>query len=101
MSLQLSDKHRHLVQEVLARYVPTMVVWAHGSRVMDVAHAASDLDLVVRNPGNLALPQTNLGVLRQAFHDSALPISVDVQDWARLPDSFQREIEQQYCVIAH
>ena len=31
--------------------------------------------------------------------ESNLPIRVDVVDWARIPASFHREIEQAYVVV--
>ena len=34
-----------------------------------------------------------------AFSESNLPILVDIQDWARIPDSFREEIERTGVVI--
>lgn len=95
----LPDRYLDVVRHILARYVPTHEVWMYGSRVGGTAYPASDIDLVVRDPADLARPCPALGSLRTAFQDSDLPLRVDVLDWARLPPSFQREIERAYAVV--
>jgi predicted nucleotidyltransferase len=42
-----------IVKRLLQEHVPHTEVWAHGSRTTGAAHAASDLDLVLRNPDRL------------------------------------------------
>ena len=37
--------------------------------------------------------------LREAFSDSNIPVFVEAHDWARLPDSFHREIEKNYIPL--
>lgn len=85
--------------KVLNAHVPDMNVWAFGSRVNGTAHEGSDLDLVIINPVNPELPQTNLAELSGAFSDSNIPISIDVLDWALIPESFKEEIKKQYLVV--
>nr|VFJ58687.1 MAG: Nucleotidyltransferase domain-containing protein [Candidatus Kentron sp. FM]VFJ59568.1 MAG: Nucleotidyltransferase domain-containing protein [Candidatus Kentron sp. FM]VFK14826.1 MAG: Nucleotidyltransferase domain-containing protein [Candidatus Kentron sp. FM] len=97
--LDLPDRYLALLGELLARHTPGAEVWAYGSRVDGEAHAASDLDLVLRNPEDLARPQEKLFVLKEAIGDSAIPILVDVLDWARLPKGFHEEIRKGYVVI--
>lgn len=76
-----------------------MEVWAYGSRVTGDGHAASDLDLVLRNPHNLREETAALYDLKEAFTKSNLPIRVDVMDWARIPVSFYSEIERGHVVV--
>lgn len=83
---------------ILAKHVRDAEVWAYGSRISGTAHAGSDLDLVIRRRTGATGP-TVLGELREAFSESDLPMLVDVHDWARIPDSFRREIEQAHVVI--
>ncbi|MBJ6802166.1 nucleotidyltransferase family protein [Geomonas propionica] len=90
--LELRPAWLATVQELLAAHVPDADVFAYGSRVQGTAHDGSDLDLVLCNPQDLELPFTNLPLLKQAFSDSNLPILVDILDWARLPESFRKEI---------
>ena len=80
------------VRRLLAAHLPDAEVLAFGSRVRGTAHEGSDLDLVLRNPADLSLPQPDLFPLREALSESNLPILVDLLDWARIPESFRREI---------
>lgn len=84
---------------MLRAHVPHAEVWAYGSRVTGSDHAASDLDLVLRNPQNLHEESGALNGLKEAFIESNLPIRVDVMDWARIPASFHREIERTHVVV--
>ena len=98
--IDLKPEFLTMVQGILDQYLSSdMQVWAYGSRVNDQAHSGSDLDLVVINLHNPAKVQENLFDLREAFCESNLPILVDVMDWARIPVSFQKEIEQNYRII--
>ena len=97
--LDLKPDHLRLLLNVLERYAPKAEVWAYGSRVHGGAHDGSDLDLVARNPANLDKPQKQLGLLRAALSESHLPMLVEVLDWARIPESFRREIERQHVIV--
>jgi predicted nucleotidyltransferase len=88
-----------MIQQILAIHLPEADVLAYGSRASGAAHDGSDLDLVARNPHNPLVPVANLGEVRDAFSESNLPILVDIQDWARIPDSFREEIERTGVVI--
>lgn len=97
--LDLRPAHLAMLRVLLQQYLPHVEVWAYGSRVNGNGHDASDLDLVVRQPGNLKQETPEVGEMREALSESNLPIRVDVVDWARIPASFQREIEQAYVVV--
>ncbi|HEU0233662.1 MAG TPA: nucleotidyltransferase domain-containing protein [Gallionella sp.] len=98
-SLNLPQKYLEQVQALLHAHVPRAEVWAYGSRVTGSGHAASDLDLVLRNPQNLLEETGALYDLKEAFIESNLPIRVDIMDWARIPASFHREIERAHVVV--
>jgi DNA polymerase sigma len=87
------------VQTLLTIYAPDAEVWAYGSRVSGLGHAASDLDLVLRNPADLLQRQPHLEDVRAAFSESNLPFLVDVLDWARIPETFRQEISRHYVVL--
>lgn len=97
--LQLSPKHLMALQILLTHHVPGSQVWAYGSRVTRQAHEGSDLDIVVRNPADLAAETPGCPALQDAVRESDLPMLVDVHDWARLPESFHRNIEGAYVEI--
>lgn len=87
IALDLPQKYLGQVKSLLRARVPHAEVWAYGSRVTGSGHAASDLDLVLRNPQNLNEETSALYTLMEAFTESNLPIRVDVIDWARNPAS--------------
>lgn len=98
-ALDLAESELVTVRNILAAHVPHAEVWAFGSRVSGGAHPGSDLDLVIRNPNDLERAEQGLSALKAAFSESDLPFLVDVVDWARLPESFQREIDRGHIVV--
>jgi predicted nucleotidyltransferase len=99
LKLDLPPRYLAMVEAILRAHAPNAEVWAYGSRVTGQAYPASDLDLVVRNPANLEQETSGLSRLRAAFTESNVPIRVEVHDWARLPDSFRREIEVRHSLL--
>ncbi len=88
-----------MLLDILEQHTPDAEVWAYGSRVAGDAHEGSDLDLVLRHPGQLNQPQKNIPRLRDALTESKLPMLVEVLDWARIPEPFRREIERRHVVV--
>jgi len=99
LTLDLPERHLKLLRALLQKHTPEAEVWAYGSRVNGESHAASDLDLVLRNPADLTRPQAHLFDLKEAISESDIPILVDVLDWARLPQRFHAGIEAEYVVV--
>ena len=97
--LDLPHRHRRQVEALLDKHIPDTEVWAYGSRVTGMSHAASDLDLVLRSPTLEQIPAARLASLEEAFEQSNIPILIQAHDWARLPERFHKEIEQQYVVL--
>lgn len=97
--LDLPPGWLRIVRELLATHVPDAVVWACGSRVSGGSHPGSDLDLALHHPGDLRAEHSGRHRLLDALHESDLPILVEVHDWARLPESFHREIERAHLVV--
>jgi predicted nucleotidyltransferase len=97
--LDLKPDYLRLLLDLVKKHLAEAEVWAYGSRVNGGGHDGSDLDLVVRNPADLGRPQKNIYRLRDALSESNLPLLVEVQDWARIPEDFRREIERQHVVI--
>lgn len=98
-TLALNPRHLAMLRALLQQHLPQAEVWAYGSRVNGNGHDASDLDLVVRQPNDLKQETPELGETQEAMSESNLPIRVEIIDWARLPSSFHREIEQAYVVV--
>src|SRR4051812_8312421 len=99
--LDMQPRHLNLLRNLLQQYLPYAEIWAYGSRVTGQNHEASDLDLVVRQPADLTQETSQLWEVQEALIESNLPIRVDILDWARIPTSFQQEIEQAYVVIPY
>ena len=97
--LHLKTRHRRMLEEILREHLPEAEVWAYGSRVSGESHGGSDLDLVLRSPGLEKIPLATLMDVEEALRESTIPFLVEARDWARLPESFQREIGRDYFVI--
>jgi uncharacterized protein len=97
--LDLRPEWLDMLRDLIAAHLPGVEVLAYGSRVQGTAHDGSDLDLVLRNPDGTALPSMTLEDFREALSESDLPILVDVLDWARIPESFRKEIERGGFVV--
>ena len=96
--LDLLPRYREELEALLREYVPEAEVWAYGSRVNGRSHEASDLDLALRSPGLEPLGHEYVELV-EALEQSNIPILVQAHDWARLPESFHREIERNYVVV--
>lgn len=97
--LLLPAAHLHTLQSLLAQHVPNAEVWAYGSRVNGGAHECSNLDLVLRNPANLAQNVEGQYDLKEALQNSPLPLLVEVHQWSYLPKAFHPNIEAGYIVL--
>lgn len=91
-TIDLHQDWLDIVLRLIAVHLPNAEVLAYGSRVNGTSHEASDLDLVARNPLDEKQRLTGVSDLREAFSESSLPITVDILDWARAPESFRQEI---------
>jgi len=95
-TLQLSEKHRAMVEKLLARHLPGVEAWAYGSRAKGTAKPWSDLDLVVfAGPGQ----KNAVAELREAFEESDLPFRVDLFVWDEIPETFRENIHKEHIVL--
>ena len=97
--LDVKPRHREQITRLLREHLPGVEVWAYGSRVNGRSHEGSDLDLVLRGPGLAKIGTTQLAAFNEAVQESTIPFLVEARDWARLPESFHREIEREYVVL--
>ncbi|MXZ90074.1 MAG: restriction endonuclease subunit S [Chloroflexi bacterium] len=96
--LNLPLPYREELEALLREHVPGVEVWAYGSRVDGRSHDGSNLDLVLRSPTLEPLGYEYVELVK-ALEQSDIPILVQTHDWARLPESFHREIERDYVVV--
>ncbi len=97
--LNLKQRHRQMLEEILRARMPYVEVWAYGSRVSGRSHDGSDLDLVLRGPALQEIPISQLVDLEEALRESTIPFLIEARDWARLPESFHLEIRRDYVVL--
>jgi predicted nucleotidyltransferase len=99
MALLLRNKDKELLTEIFSTVDVPVEVWAYGSRVDGTAHEGSDLDLVVLTQDRKKMPVDTFLELKEKIRDSNIPILVDLFDWARLPESFHKNIEACHEVL--
>ena len=97
--LHLLPRHREMLVALLREHLPGIVVWAYGNRVNGQSLDGSDLDLVLRGPDLQKIPTKHVADFEEALRESNIPFLVETRDWARLPESFHREIERGYVVL--
>ena len=98
--LHLSPRHCEEIEALLHKHLPDVEVWAYGSRVNGRSHDGSDLDLVLRGPKLAEIDTSRIVDFIEALQDSTIPFLVEARDWARLPESFHREIKRAHVVLA-
>jgi predicted nucleotidyltransferase len=90
--LFIREKDKHRLQQLIAKYLFGVTVWAYGSRVTGGAHEASDLDIVLRSKDLSPIPSQQFSQFIEAVRESNIPILVDAHDWALLPLCFHEQI---------
>jgi uncharacterized protein len=80
----------------LRQFIPTVAVWAYGSRVKGTARTNSDLDLVAfTTPAQRSV----VSELRDAIAESSIPFLVDLHVWDEVPERFREIIREKYVVL--
>lgn len=95
--IDLAPEHLGMVRRLVAIHAPECEVRVFGSRVSGTAKPYSDIDLALIGPERM--PLTRLFAIREAFQESTLPMRVDILDWNRISESFQRVIEENFEVL--
>ena len=95
-SIDISAEQRQILLDLLSKYLANTKVWAFGSRVKWTTRSNSDLDLVVFSSPE---QDSQVSALKEALEESNLPFRVDLLVWDKLPESFQRNIEEGYVVL--
>ncbi len=95
----IKSKYKEILLNIFAELTIPVEVWAYGSRVDGTAHEGSDLDLVLDTPDGARVPLDILEDLREKISESNIPILVDLFDRARLPESFQSNINSSHEIF--
>ena len=97
--LDLEPRTSIILKAIFRNHAPLAEVWAFGNRITSRAHASSDLHLVIRTPGALDQPVSNLADLQRAISKSSVPLFVDLHDWAAMPEAFQTKLEREHYIF--
>lgn len=95
----LREKDRKNLIDIFSTISIPVEVWAYGSRINGNAHDGSDLDLVIRSHNLERLSLNIYNEVCEKIRESNIPILVELKDWAMLPVSFHKNIEQQYEIV--
>jgi len=90
--INLDQRSKGIIEELLEPYIATGSLYVFGSRVAGDTHSHSDLDLLIRSEE--ALPFVDFLAIKDALEFSDLPIRVDLLDWQRITPEFRKNIEQ-------
>ena len=97
--MDLSERYRILLEELLDVCMPEVEVWVFGSRINGRSYDGSDLDLVLRGARAEEIPRTELSAFKHALSESKSP---DSRRCARLgahTSEVQQDIERDYVVL--
>lgn len=84
------------IKSIIKQIYPKAVVWAYGSHIDGTAHEGSDLDLVIKDYGQ---KDAYLFELKEALQESNIPFLIDIFEFDKLPENFQKEIKKRYVVL--
>ncbi|OHD54688.1 MAG: hypothetical protein A2Y33_02595 [Spirochaetes bacterium GWF1_51_8] len=95
--IDLSEKHLHMVKNILKIFIPDSEVRVFGSRTNGKSWEYSDLDIVVYS--NEKTDNNTLYQLVEAFQESDLPFRVDVLDYCTLDENFKKIVDEKNEII--
>ena len=98
MALCLDTEQLETVQRILNLHFEGVEVWAYGPRVNGTdCPPDMDLELVVISEKPISFD--DMTAVEKAFVESELPFRVDIIDWAKLPESLQKQIKKDHDVV--
>lgn len=97
--MRLKNRDREILNKIFLTIDIPLEIWAFGSRVNGDAHDGSDLDLVIRTSNLQKLPLETLNAIKEKIKYSNIPILVEIFDWARIPESFHKNILTSHEVL--
>ncbi len=95
-NLNIKPEHLKMLKDIFQQYCPKAEIWVYGSRIKNQSHDGSDIDMVVKDFND---SNKNIAELKQLLNDSNVPFLMDIQEFDKLPDYFQKEILNEYEVL--
>ena len=98
MDLKIDIKPKDLtsLRNILSQYLPNTLIWAFGSRVKFTAKPHSDLDLVAFINKE---QDSQFFLLKDILEESNIPFIIDLHDWNELPETFHKNIKDNFIVF--
>ena len=89
-TLRLPEEAASFAAAIVRRYVPDPAyrVFLFGSRAEGSAHERSDIDIGIEGPH--PVPSEALALIRDELEDAPTLYTIDVVDFARVPEKFRR-----------
>ena len=94
--LNVKQKYLDELTQIFKNYCPKAEIWAYGSRLDGDSHSGSDLDMTVKSFNEEV---KYLYELKTLLIDSDIPFLMDINEFDKLPESFQKEILKKYVRI--
>jgi len=94
--INIKQEHLQELNKIFQEYCPKAEIWAYGSRVGGDSHSGSDLDLTVKSFNE---DKKYLSDLKDLINNSDIPFLVDITEFDKLPETFQKEIEKNYIKL--
>ena len=89
----LETRHQKIIDDILGQYPYDFYVF--GSRAKGTHQKFSDIDLCAMK----VIPDIQKSQLHTAFEESNLPFKVDIIEWSKISDDFQRAIKDDFVKI--
>ncbi len=95
--MQLSDTEKNHVISVIRKHLPNAEVKFFGSRTKGTAKKYSDLDVSIKEKQKIDL--SILSAIKSDLSDSNIPFKIDITDYHRVSEGFQKLIDQEGVLI--
>ncbi len=94
--ININLEYYNILMNIFNSYCPKAQIWAYGSRVKNVSHSGSDLDLTIKSFNQEG---KYLYELKELLNNSNIPFLIDINEFEKLSKSMQDEIKKNYIEI--
>lgn len=95
-SLNITEKDRKLLFELLQKHLPETKIWAYGSRINNTNRPTSDLDLIAFVDEKDAAKISNF---KEICDESNLTFPIDIHVWSQVPEDFHDIIKKNHILL--
>ena len=88
----ISFPYENQIITIIQKHLPSINILLYGSRIQGKSHEGSDVDIALQTLDHSFIPLSKIARLKEELEDSSIPLIIDIHDYYRLPESFQKEI---------